>query len=481
MVSSRWVLSLATAVLLQTVTGQALQPFQPLGNAEMAYASIPDKTLYIQGGFNLNFTNEFYSLDLTQDNWSVSSPPWKNRTAPTIILTPTSRASISNGMTVTKDQKRLVIWAEPGVFWIDFATSFWQSKAMGDATTSATMRYNYRRAATDGDTGLIYIPEGANQGSKMVVLDPETFTMTTVDMPLDLLPNIDAFLEYFPGNKTWASLATNGAGLPRISRHCMVQGYGGRKIVLYGGHEWNQGLQQLRGLIFVLDVPTMTWTQGDPINPLYASADSACTLTGTNFISWGGSQMATNKQVLATPVIFDVEKRKWIGQFQKQAYPPPSSTTSTSPTSPSTSTSSPTSPDSKGSNVAAIAGGCAGAVVMLGLAGFAFWMRQRRKKAAYASVATNGGASDVAGAGSPQAPNMYNSNTQQDYFKKEPESGRGPYGHYQDGYVSSLNVRDPPTVQTIPARSPKQIVDGYHEFPNDNIQRHPQATPDAFY
>lgn len=59
---------------------------------------------------------------------------------------------------------------------------------MGDATTSATMRYNYRRAATDGDTGLIYIPEGANQGSKMVVLDPETFTMTTVDMPLDLLP-----------------------------------------------------------------------------------------------------------------------------------------------------------------------------------------------------------------------------------------------------------------------------------------------------
>ncbi|KAF9308893.1 hypothetical protein BGZ91_007625, partial [Linnemannia elongata] len=353
-------------------------------------------------------------------------------------------------MTVTKDQKRLVIWAEPGVFWMEFATGFWQSKAMGDATTSATMRYNYRRAATDGGTGLIYIPGGANQGSKMVVLDPETFTMTTVDMPLELLP------------------ATNGAGLPRISRHCMVQGYGGRKIVLYGGHEWNQGLQQLRGLIFVLDVPTMTWTQGDPINPLYASADSACTLTGTNFISWGGSQMATNKQVLATPVIFDVEKRKWIGQFQKQVYPPPSSTTSTSPTSPSTSTSSPTSPDSKGSNVAAIAGGCAGAVAMLGLVGFAFWMRQRRKKAAYASVATNGGASDVAsasgvaGAGSPQAPNMYNSNTQQDYFKKEPESGRGPYGHYQDGYVSSLNVRDPPTVQTIPVRSPQQIVDGYH-------------------
>lgn len=75
----------------------------------MAYASIPDKTLYIQGGYNTYFTNDFYSLDLTQDSWSVLSPPWTSRTPPNITLTPTPRASISNGMTVTRDQKRLVI------------------------------------------------------------------------------------------------------------------------------------------------------------------------------------------------------------------------------------------------------------------------------------------------------------------------------------------------------------------------------------
>lgn len=178
-----------------------------------------------------------------------------------------------------------------------------------------------------------------------------------------------------------------------------------------------------------------------------------------------GSQAQANKDALATPVIFDVEEMKWIRQFQKQAAPLPSSTTSTSPTSPSTSNFNPTSPDSKGSNVAAIAGGCAGAVVVIGLVGLVFWMRHRRRKAEYASVAKNAGAGGV---------------TQQDY-KQESESGRRSYGHYQDGYVSPFNVRDPPTVQTILGRNPQQIVDVYHEFPNDDIQRHPQATPDTIY
>ncbi|KAG9071512.1 hypothetical protein KI688_005724 [Linnemannia hyalina] len=455
MVFSRRAVLLAVAALLQTATVQAQQAFQPPGNSEMAYASIPDTTLYIQGGFDSNYTNSFYSLDLTQNSWLVSSPPWTNRTAPTIILTPTSRASISNGMTVTRDQKRLVIWAEPGVFWMDIATGLWQSEVAGNVTTAATMRYNYRRAATHGDTGLIYIPGGADQGTKMVVLDPETFAVTTVDMPSVLLPgiiglygwvwsdlrksflmtggellldtdlsqnqNIATSLEYFPGNNTWTRFTTNGADLPLISRHCMVQGYGGRKIVVYGGHEWNQGVETLRGTIFVLDVPTMTWVQGDSVAPTYVSSDSACTLTGTNFISWGGSQAQLNKATLATPVIFDVESKKWIAQFQNAASAP------------------------------GVDGG------------------------------TSKGAGGVASVVSPQTPSTYNINTQQDYFKTGPESGRAPYSHYQNGHVSSLNVRDPPTVQTIPFRNPQQIVNVYSEFPNDNVQRHPQATSDTLY
>lgn len=58
--------------------------------------------------------------------------------------------------------------------------------------------------------------------------------------------------------------------------------------MLYGGHQWSQGKEILQGLIFILDVPTMTWVQGDSVSAAFVSADSACTLTGINFISWGG-------------------------------------------------------------------------------------------------------------------------------------------------------------------------------------------------
>lgn len=66
---------------------------------------------------------------------------------------------------------------------MDIATGFWYSKVIGNATTASTLRFNYRRAATHGDTGRIYIPGGANNGTMMVVLDPETFVETMVGMP----------------------------------------------------------------------------------------------------------------------------------------------------------------------------------------------------------------------------------------------------------------------------------------------------------
>lgn len=131
---------------------------------------------------------------------------------------------------------------------MEIATGLWQSKVVGNATMASTLRYNYRRAATHGDTGFIYIPGGANNGTKMVVLDPETFAVTMVDMPLwtghsgviglyrwvwsDLRKsflltggeflsgesvnrvypsyrqNSAASWEFFPGNKTWAPLVS---------------------------------------------------------------------------------------------------------------------------------------------------------------------------------------------------------------------------------------------------------------------------------
>lgn len=101
---------------------------------------------------------------------------------------------------------------------------------------SAPLLFSYRRVATDVDTGLIHIPGGAESGTKMVVLNPETAVSYTVEMPSTTLvsgfvqlygwmwsdlrksflliggetpgQNNDKMLEYFPVNRTWASLVS---------------------------------------------------------------------------------------------------------------------------------------------------------------------------------------------------------------------------------------------------------------------------------
>lgn len=209
----------------------------------MAYASVQDTTLYMQGGFNTNFTDVFYSLDLTQRSWSIFSPPWKSLPAPSIKTDANPRATISNGMTLSKDQTRLILWAEPGVFVYDIAAGSWTNKTVDSLAGFVPLWFNYRRAATHGETGLVYIPGGASAGTKMVVLNPDTFEAQTVDMPPPNLlngtislygwiwsdirksflltcgefvgqngafigQNSDKSFEFFPGNNTWAPLVS---------------------------------------------------------------------------------------------------------------------------------------------------------------------------------------------------------------------------------------------------------------------------------
>ncbi|KAF9905584.1 hypothetical protein EC991_001545 [Linnemannia zychae] len=258
----------------------------PPGTAEMAFASVQDEVLYIQGGYSDTnyFTDQFYALDLTTDSWSPTNPPWKSLLSPSIYTPSNVRVTISNGMTVTKDQKRLFIWTATGVFWFDRETSLWESKVVDGLSDQGTLYYSYRRAATDGDTGLIYIPSAASGGSKMVVLDPDTITARVVNMPPASLisaviqvygwvwsslrksfiftggeytsVNNGKTLEYFPSNDTWTELTTFGAKIPAISRHCMV------------------------------------------------SADMACTITGSNFISWGGKGAMSKESVAYKGAIF---------------------------------------------------------------------------------------------------------------------------------------------------------------------------------
>lgn len=128
-------LALATAILLtaddldfiQTASAQQTQQINPAGAAEMAYASLQETTLFMQGGYNTDFADVFYSFDLTQDSWSVLSPPWTLLPPPSVRTVTNPRTTIANGMTVTKNHTQLILCAEPGVFVHDIATRTWKS------------------------------------------------------------------------------------------------------------------------------------------------------------------------------------------------------------------------------------------------------------------------------------------------------------------------------------------------------------------
>jgi hypothetical protein len=65
----------------------------------------------------------------------------------------------------------------------------------------------------------------------------------------------------------------------------MVPAYDGFKMVVFGGSVKDD--TQLDD-IYILDMPTMTWSKGSaPPVPLNRS-NMACTVSGDNFIAWGG-------------------------------------------------------------------------------------------------------------------------------------------------------------------------------------------------
>lgn len=62
-----------------------------------------------------------------------------------------------------------------------------------------------------------------------------------------------------------------------------ILAYNGTKMILFGG---NTDTTQSVDSLYILDVPSMTWTQAD--SSLDARSDMACSVSGDNFIVWGG-------------------------------------------------------------------------------------------------------------------------------------------------------------------------------------------------
>ncbi|KAG0272012.1 hypothetical protein BGZ95_000118 [Linnemannia exigua] len=414
----------AIVTLLVLLAG-ALSPASadgPFPVHSMAYATVGEETLYIQGGNpdeqGVNLSNQFYALDLTQPTWDTSSPPW------TVLGTGAGHQSAPRAsnhfMTVSDSGRSLVLWF---TLWAEGRAKYIQGRVIKYRIAPSTwfiqqeMPHDYdvdvsvvRSGATDPATNRLYIPGGFQNETGMAVYDISASTDTdnsTVGSAISaqmahslangtfsgfsavwsdyrnsmLLyggtystgsvggtlqqPSVfaDRLLEYKPSQNAWNVLETKGTSPGNLTRHCMVQAYGGRNLVVFGGSS-SAGTDIVpQGDIYVLDLVSMEWTQGKQANRPDFRAAMACTVAGDNFVSWGGTN---GTKPLDSTIVYDLSKRQWTNQFILKT----------------SSTSSPSSPSSTeaASHMGAIIGGSiAGVVVVASLVGFVVYNRRRQR------------------------------------------------------------------------------------------------------
>ncbi|KAF9147864.1 Multiple epidermal growth factor-like domains protein 8 [Linnemannia schmuckeri] len=382
----------------------------------MAYTTVDEKTLYIQGGdpgpAGGIFSNQFYALNLTQTNWNISSPPW-------IILgtgagSGSAPTSANHFMTVVDDGQSLMVWCSSErnkaainssrITKYKISSLTWLEQQDSGGTSAAFPGFA-KSGATDPETNLVYIPAVYEKDTGMTVYNITetamsnkiTLTSTVASMPPPLeigrvlsghstvwsdyrksllvyggryevpptsldLPTqqsailSDRFVEYNVAQRGWINVPTKGTSPGKLARHCMVPAEGGRKMIVFGGSTGLDTSIVPRGDIYILDVPSLTWSQGTPTNTSDFRAAMACSIAGDNFIAWGGVN-ATD--TLSSMIIYNLSSKRWT-----ESYSPGASSSGTS---------------SDISHMGGIIGGIVGAVVVVGvIIGYVIYKRRKR-------------------------------------------------------------------------------------------------------
>ncbi|KAK3806503.1 MAG: hypothetical protein JOS17DRAFT_822898 [Linnemannia elongata] len=382
----------------------------PLVTCCMAYNTIDESAFYIQGGSvdpgvtASSASIQFYSLDLTLPSWDTSNPPWKALPPPTgpITLAPTFRHSMS----VSPDRRTLTIFVPNGPGLIsnfNIGEGSWTPVTTPSPSQLMPVIYG-AQAATDPTTGIVYIPP-AYSGAYLSIYAPSTGVVTTAPMPPVVAGGLSRhsfvwsqvrktfilfggvlttnyFSEYDPTTGKWTELYASGPTPPLRQASCMVPAYNGTKMILFGGHN-SSGPSG--GYLFILDVPTLTWNQGPSVDPSQNRSSMACSVSGDNFIVWGGYKWDPlgSTAVSGTPLIYNIHAGQWTTKFERGIHYKPTATpgpgSTPGPRNPPPAVEGSGDGGSK-TNGAAVGGGVAGGLVIVLALTFLVVRRRRRRQ-----------------------------------------------------------------------------------------------------
>ncbi|KAG0364345.1 hypothetical protein BC939DRAFT_444637 [Gamsiella multidivaricata] len=307
------------------IDGQALyvlHSLQPSANAFHATTSDSDSTTSrtLMVDLSVSWTDSDIAIKYLPDG------PASGTFMPTIL---------------SSDRQDWIAFASSGVFAYNIGSGTWNS------TTLLTTR-NFNKAsqvklaaATDPETGMIYVPNGyvdENGSVSMMTIDWGTGTIGSVPMYGDLnslshysvvwstalrslvlytgMNGVSNGLYTYNQTLGWRPLLTNGnVPIPRLGA-CFVASSASpssSKLVLFGGNSATRDPSVPQKDIYVLDLVTMTWTSGPEVEYENGRTDAACAVSNGHLIAWGG--------VLASPssaskvLIFNLGVMDWVRNY----------------------------------------------------------------------------------------------------------------------------------------------------------------------
>ncbi|KAI8358636.1 hypothetical protein B0O80DRAFT_441149 [Mortierella sp. GBAus27b] len=314
------------------------QSFTPTGRDSPISATIDGQGMFILGGGTAGGepTSQTFKIDLTE-SWNASAPRYDKL----------PDGPVSSGMpsAMSADGQTWASVVNDTLYAYNVPTSTWSSIIVDNNFIASPTGLT---AATDPDTGFIYIPNGYGQrGNRtMLRLNIKTKSFDTVPMHPDLQASNNHALTWSAASKVmvlfgggfgqglylysptqgWSKPVTKG-DTPRSRRAgCLVSFDGGKKIVLAGGYSGDTSASL--GDIYILDMATLTWKVGPSIATEYSRSGSACGVSNNQLIMWSGTFDDIRSSLLATntTLVFNLTTNTWTSSYT--ALPKPKSTTS---------------------------------------------------------------------------------------------------------------------------------------------------------
>ncbi|KAF9427622.1 hypothetical protein BGZ76_002246 [Entomortierella beljakovae] len=334
--------SSATGLLLPLIilaTSTHAQSYRAKGAGYATSVFIENKAMYVLGGYIYGTdtpAGQTFSLDLST-TWSIHNPIY------------TQLPSMVTGVLIPSTLIDNEIWyviaggrgAGGAVYEYNITSQNWQTLGSQSNITGAGMSAVYNPIAR-----RVYIPNGSKQTTtdpySILIYDYPTKAYYHSDMPPAMsnitnysatwAPSIQSVL-VFGGNiittwdtnnelyayhatNGWRNLVTRGAIPPKRTMACFVPAYSGSKMILFGGTTSGSDPSKngvIYGDIYILDVDTLTWTQGTNAPAVVIGIyGHNCAYSNDQLIVWGGYPLqATTNDAF----VYNLKTSTWTDNF----------------------------------------------------------------------------------------------------------------------------------------------------------------------